>query len=92
MSSREGKTYELYEIFNDYNRLLILLNLYDEELSVEDLIARINLKKAIIYNQLEYLTSCKVLRKNVIDEINYYKIQDKALNKLVGSMITYVKK
>lgn len=86
------KVYKLYDIFNDFNRLSILMNLYDEELSIDEINERTNIKNIVIFHQLEYLRSKKVVSKREIDEIEKYKISDKTLNKFIGKMINYVKK
>ena len=86
------KVYKLYDIFNDFNRLSILMNLYDEELSIDEINERTNIKNIVIFHQLEYLRSKKVVSKREIDEIEKYKISDKTLNKFIGKMINYVEK
>lgn len=91
-SERESKIYELYEIFNDYNRISILLNLYNEELTVQEIVKRTKLKHTIVFNNLEYLYQRKVLKKIEIANKVTYKISDKTLNKLIGKMTDYVKK
>lgn len=92
VSERQRKVYELYELFNDYNRITILLNLYNEEITVDDLVLKTNLNYAIVLNNIEYLCSSKVLKKKEIDEKSLYEISDKTLNKLIGKMLKYVEK
>lgn len=86
------RVYKLYDIFNDFNRLSILIQLYNEELSIDEISERTNIKNIVIFHQLEYLISKKVVSKKEIDEIEKYEISDKTLSKLIGKMITYVTK
>lgn len=86
------KIYQLYDIFNDFNRLSILMQLYDEELTINEINERTNIKNIVIFHQLEYLCNKKVVLKKVINNEEKYKIADKTLNKLIGKMINYVTK
>ena len=92
VSEKQRKIYELYEIFNDYNRITILLNLYDSEITIEELVDKTKLNYAVVFNNIEYLCSSKVLRKKVTDEKAVYKINDKSLNRLIGKILNYVEK
>lgn len=82
------KIYQLYDIFNDFNRLSILMQLYNDELTIEEINKRTNIKNIVIFHQLEYLCNKKV----VVKTDDKYKIADKTLNKLIGKMINYVSK
>ncbi len=86
------KIYQLYDLFNDFNRLAVLLELYDNELSVAEINERTNIKNIVIFHQLEYLKTKKVVDKYEIDGIEKYKIVDKTLNRFIGKMKNYVTK
>ena len=84
------KIYQLYDLFKDFNRLSILLELYDNELSVDEINKNINIESIVIFHQLEYLITKRVVGKYEIDGIVKYKITDKTLNKFIGKMRNYV--
>lgn len=86
------KIYQLYDLFNDFNRLSILLELYDKELSVNEINEKTTIKSIVVFHQLEYLKTKKVVDKNEINGVEKYKIIDKTLNKFVGKMKNYVTK
>ena len=87
---RVNRIYKLYDLFNDFNRVYILIELYNNELTVEELNERTNIKNIVIFHQLEYLINKKVVKKKVIDEIEKYSIVDKTLNKVISNMKNYV--
>ncbi len=83
--------YNLYEIFNDFNRLRILIAIYDRECTIEDISNRINLNSISIIHQLEFLIERKVVSKLEVDNTIKYKISNRKFNKIVNQIVNYTK-
>lgn len=91
MGSEVNKIYNLYEIFMDFNRLRILVAIYGNECTSEELSDSINLNTISIMHQLEFLINKKVIAKLEIDDTIKYKISDKKFNKIINQIINYSK-
>jgi len=87
---KNKRVYELYEIFKDYNRIIILTSLFKNELTIEDLSIKTGISVPVLYHQLEYLISFNIVSKSSYDETFKYKISDKTMNKIIDYMINYV--
>ena len=83
--------YNLYEIFNDFNFLRILIAIYDRECTIEDISNRINLNSISIIHQLEFLIERKVVSKLEVDNTIKYKISNRKFNKIVNQIVNYTK-
>ena len=84
------KMYKFYEIFNDFNRIRILVCLNNEEMTIDKISKITKLNDTLIYTQLEYLRGYKII-KNIKDENEMrYKIYDKYMLKVIDSIIKYI--
>lgn len=84
------KIYNFYEIFNDFNRIRILVCLNNEEMTIDKISEITKLNYTLIYSQLEYLRGYKII-KNIKDENEMrYKIYDKYMLKVIDSIIKYI--
>lgn len=91
MGSELSKIYNLYEIFNDFNRLRILVIMYNNECTCDDIVSITNLSLVSIMHQLEFLVSKKVVTKLEVDGDIKYKISDKKFNRIVYQIVNYAK-
>ena len=91
MSSEVNKIYNLYEIFRDFNRLRILVAIYEKECTIKELSYSVNLNIISITHQLEFLISKKVVTKLEVEDITKYKLSDKRFNKIINQIINYIK-
>ena len=91
MSSEVNKIYNLYEIFRDFNRLRILVAIYEKECTIKELSDSVNLNIISITHQLEFLIGKKVVTKLEVDDITKYKLSDKRFNKIINQIINYIK-
>lgn len=84
------KLYNFYEIFNDFNRIRILVCLNSEEMTVDKISKITNLNVTTISSQLAYLRGYKIVKKiNYENEITY-KICDKYMLKIIDSIIKFI--
>ena len=84
------KIYKFYEIFNDFNRIRILVCLNNEEMTIDKISKITKLNDTLISSQLEYLRGYKII-KNIKDENEMrYKIYDKYMLKVIDSIIKYI--
>jgi len=86
------KMYQFYEIFNDFNRIRILICLNDEEKSVRQITRYTGLNKTIVLSQLEYLFNCKIILQNKKEKTDKYKIADKSMLKIINDIIKHINK
>ena len=86
------KIYQLHDLFNDFNRLYILIELYKNELSVDEINEKTNIKPIVVFHELEFLVTKKIVEKIEIQDDIKYKISDKVLEKFIGNIKNYVEK
>lgn len=91
MGSEVNKIYNLYEIFNDFNRLRILIAMYNLEYTSGDLSNIVGMSQISIMHQLEFLVDKRVVSKSKSGDTIKYKISDKKFNKIVSQITNYLK-
>ena len=91
MGSEVSKLYNLYEIFNDFNRLRIIVAMYNGEYTSDDLSNVIGMNSISVIHQLEFLISKKVISKIELDNTIKYKISDKRFDRIISQIINYSK-
>lgn len=91
MGSEVSKLYNLYEIFNDFNRLRIIVAMYNGEYTSDDLSNVIGMNSISVIHQLEFLVSKKVISKIELDNTIKYKISDKRFDRIISQIINYSK-
>lgn len=84
------KLYSFYEIFNDFNRIRILICLNNKEMTVSKLSKITKLNVTTIFSQLEYLCNYKTVKKIKDENKITYKICDKYMVKVIDSVIKYI--
>ena len=85
------KIYNLYEIFNDFNRIRILVCLDGEEMTIGKISKITKLNVTTISSQLEYLRCYKIVKKIKTENEITFKICDKYMLKIIDSIIKYIK-
>lgn len=83
--------YNLYELFNDFNRIRILLYLNKEEKTLEDISSSLNLNKMTVMLHIEYLKSYNIVAELTNKKKTSYKIMDMGFLKIVNDMLNYIK-
>ena len=87
MNLELSKIYNLYEIFNDFNRVRVLVTMYNNSYTCNEITTNSNLKSIIVKHELDFL-----LKKKIISKIdNKYIISDKKFNKIINQIINYSK-
>ena len=82
-----SKIYNLYEIFNDFNRLRMLIIIYNNSYTYDEIISNTSIKSIIVKHELDFL-----IKKEIVKEVNdKYIICDRMFNKIVAQIITYIK-
>lgn len=84
------KIYNFYEIFNDFNRIRILVCLNNEEMTIDKISKITKLNDTLIYSQLEYLRGYKIIQKIKDENEITYKICDKYILKIIDIIIKYI--
>lgn len=84
------KIYSFYEIFNDFNRIRILVCLNSEEMTIGKISKITKLNATTISSQLEYLRGYKIVIKVKYENKITYKICDKYMLKVIDSIIKYI--
>ena len=89
---KEGKInlYNFYEIFNDFNRVRILINLNDKEKSIDAITLETGLNETIVFSQLQFLILNNVIIEN--KKTSLYKVKNKNMVKIIGNIIKYIEK
>lgn len=82
--------YNFYEIFNDFNRIRILVCLHNEEMTIDKISKITKLNDTLIYTQLEYLRGYNIIKKITDENEITYKICDKYMLKVIDSIIKYI--
>ncbi len=85
------KIYSFYEIFNDFNRIRILVCLNNGEMTISKISRITKLNATTISSQLEYLRGYKIIKKMKDENKITYKICDKYMLKVIDSIIKYIK-
>ena len=91
VKGKEG-AFELYEIFKDYNRILILINLYDNEYTIEELTSITGLSSVLVQHQLEYLKQLRIVTSREENKKKLYKISTRTFKILIGNMLRFIEK
>lgn len=86
------KIYNFYEIFNDFNRIRILINLNSTEKTLEEISKETGLKEAIVLTQLSYMNSYRIISQIESENKILFKISDKIMVKIVNDIIKYINK
>ena len=86
MELNVNRVYDLHEIFNDINRMIILIYLYDKMSSGREISKNTGISLTIVNHHLEYLRDRKVIKK----DNNLYNICDKYINKIIMHIKNYV--
>lgn len=84
------KLFSFYDIFNDFNRIRILVCLNGEEMAVDKISKITELKVTTITSQLEYLCGYKIVKKIKDGNKIKYKICDKYMLKVIDSIIKFI--
>ena len=84
------KLYSFYEIFNDFNRIRILICLNNKEMTISTISKMTKLNVTIVFSQLEYLSNYKIVKKIKDKNKITYKICDKYMVKVIDSIIKYI--
>ena len=84
--------YNFYEIFNDFNRVRILINLKDKEKSIADISLETGLNKTIVFSQLQFLILNNAIIENKNKKTTLYKIKNKNMIKIINDIVKYIEK
>lgn len=81
---------DLFKMFADSTRLRIMSTLYEGELSVGDISARLNMNQSAISHQLKILKSSKLVKNRREGKIVFYSLDDDHVYNIIAQGIEHV--
>ncbi|MBR2577353.1 MAG: winged helix-turn-helix transcriptional regulator [Erysipelotrichaceae bacterium] len=81
---------ELFKVFGDSTRIRILLALYDNELSVNDIAATLNMSQSAISHQLKNLKVSKLIKNRRDGKTVYYALDDDHVYHIIEQGLEHV--
>ena len=81
---------ELFKVFGDSTRIRILLALYDNELSVNDIAAALNMSQSAISHQLKNLKVSKLIKNRRDGKTVFYSLDDDHVYHIIEQGLEHV--
>ncbi len=81
----------LYKVFSDETRIRILIVLLDRELSVNDIVEKLNMSQSSISHQLKILRDMKLVRASKDGKNVYYSLMDDHIEKILKIGVEHVR-
>lgn len=81
----------LYKVFSDETRIRILIVLLDSELSVNDIVEKLNMSQSSISHQLKILRDMKLVRASKDGKNVYYSLMDDHIEKILKIGVEHVR-
>ena len=82
-------TSELFKVFSDYSRVKILFTLLDNELSVNEITAILEMNQSAVSHQLSILKKSKLIKARKEGKYVFYSLADKHVYNILAQGIEH---